>query len=268
VAYGDLDGAVGMIEQAQPMYLPGYFPEVRPTPAVLARTRIAQGRLADAAAWASQHQVSAEDRVSYLAEYNQLTLARLLIAQHCARQQPNILEDALTLLNRIVAVAEGADRGGSLIESLLVRALGHRARGDLHAALADLGRSLSVGVPLGYCRLFLDEGPAMDELLHRLVARPDLIGSDEATALLKAAERQHDARPDIRAPRPGGREPLSEREVEVLQLLATQLSGPEIADRLFMSVNTFRTHTRHIFTKLDVNTRRAAVNRAGELDLL
>ena len=57
-------------------------------------------------------------------------------------------------------------------------------------------------------------------------------------------------------------EALSDREVEVLRLLATNLTGPEIADRLFMSVNTFRTHTRHIFTKLDVNTRRAAVSRA------
>jgi LuxR family maltose regulon positive regulatory protein len=61
---------------------------------------------------------------------------------------------------------------------------------------------------------------------------------------------------------------LSEREVEVLRLLATTLTGPEIAGQLFMSVNTFRTHTRHIFTKLDVNTRRGAVSRAGELDLL
>jgi LuxR family maltose regulon positive regulatory protein len=61
---------------------------------------------------------------------------------------------------------------------------------------------------------------------------------------------------------------LSEREIEVLRLLATDLTGPEIANHLFMSVNTFRTHTRHIFTKLDVNTRRSAVTRAGELHLL
>jgi LuxR family maltose regulon positive regulatory protein len=66
----------------------------------------------------------------------------------------------------------------------------------------------------------------------------------------------------------GGQEPLSGRELEVLRLLASDLSGPEIADRLFMSVNTFRTHTRHIFTKLEATTRRAAVSRAGELRLL
>ncbi len=61
---------------------------------------------------------------------------------------------------------------------------------------------------------------------------------------------------------------LSEREREVVRLLATELSGPEIAGHLYVSVNTLRTHTKHIFSKLDVNTRRAAVRRAAELGLL
>jgi LuxR family maltose regulon positive regulatory protein len=167
-----------------------------------------------------------------------------------------------------VAAAVAADRGGSLIEALLVRALAHRIHGDADAALADLGRALSAGVPAGYCRLFLDEGPAMSELLRAVAERPHLLGSDEAAALLRAADRGHDAPALVQPPTPGGQEPLSEREVEVLRLLATSLTGPQIADQLFMSVNTFRTHTRHIFTKLDVNTRRAAVSRAGELNLL
>jgi LuxR family maltose regulon positive regulatory protein len=267
VAYGDLDGAVGMLEQAQPLHLPGYFPDVRPIPAIRARVHIAQGRLEDAAAWARAHHVTPVDPASYLAEYDQLTLARLLIARHRAAPQPSTLEDALTLLDRIVAAAEAADRGGSLVEALLVRALG-RCQGDLDAALADLGRALRAGVPVGYCRLFLDEGPALGKLLRVAAGRPDLLGSDEAAALLQAAERQQDAPPNTRPPTPGSQEPLSEREVEVLRLLATDLTGPDIADQLFMSVNTFRTHTRHIFTKLDVNTRRAAVSRAAELDVL
>jgi len=61
---------------------------------------------------------------------------------------------------------------------------------------------------------------------------------------------------------------LSDREIEVLRLMATDLTGPEIARQLFVSVNTLRTHTKHIFNKLDVNTRRAAVRRAAELELL
>ena len=267
VASGDLDGAVGMLEQALPLYLPGYFPDVRPIPAIRARVHIAQGRLDDAAAWARAHHVTPDDPANYLGEYAQLTLARLLLARHRAAPAPNTRQDAVPLLDRIVAAAQTADRGGSLVEALLLRALG-LAQSDLDAALGDLGRALRAGVPVGYCRLFLDEAPAMRELLQAAAARPDLRGSDEAAALLRADERQDEAPPDTRPPTPGSQEPLSEREVEVLRLLATDLTGPDIADRLFMSVNTFRTHTRHIFSKLDVNTRRAAVSRAGELDLL
>jgi LuxR family maltose regulon positive regulatory protein len=267
VAHGDLDGAVGMLEQAESLYLPGYFPDVRPIPASRARVHIARGRLEDAAAWARAHHVTPDGPSDYSAEYDQLTLARLLIAQHRAAPRPKTLEAARTLLDRIVAAAEAADRGGSLVEALLVRSLAHR-HSDRDAALADLGRALRAGVPVGYRRLFLDEGPPMGELLRAAAGRPDLLGSAEAAALLRAAERQQDDPSPTRPPALGSREPLSEREVEVLRLLATDLTGPDIAGRLFMSVNTFRTHTRHIFTKLDANTRRAAVSRADELGLL
>jgi LuxR family maltose regulon positive regulatory protein len=267
VAHGDLDGAVGMLEQAESLYLPGYFPDVRPIPASRARVHIARGRLEDAAAWARAHHVTPDGPSDYSAEYDQLTLARLLIAQHRAAPRPKTLEAARTLLDRIVAAAEAADRGGSLVEALLVRSLAHR-HSDRDAALADLGRALRAGVPVGYRRLFLDEGPPMGELLRAAAGRPDLLGSAEAAALLRAAERQQDDPSPTRPPALGSQEPLSEREVEVLRLLATDLTGPDIAGRLFMSVNTFRTHTRHIFTKLDANTRRAAVSRADELGLL
>ena len=83
-----------------------------------------------------------------------------------------------------MATAEAADRGGSLVEASLVRALAHRAAATSDAALADLGRALSAGVPAGYCRLFLDEGPAMVELLRALPGGRDLLGSGEAAALL------------------------------------------------------------------------------------
>ena len=87
-------------------------------------------------------------------------------------------------------------------------------------------------------------------------------GGKLAAAVLAVATR------DEPAPRPPQAEGLSERELEVLRLLATELTGPEIAQRLYVSLNTLRTHTRHIFAKLDVNTRRAAVRRAAERELL
>ena len=266
VAHGDLDGAAAMLEQAQPLYLPGYLPDVRPIAAMEARVHIRQGRLDDAAAWAGEHRASTGDPTSYLAEFNRLTLARLLIAQHRDQACPTRVEEAITLLDRIVFAAETAGRGGSVVEGLVVRALANQAIDHYDEALADLGRALTQAVPAGYRRLLLDEGPEMHALLRTLSRRPDHASSSAAAALLRMADAgTSQARV---SPTPAGREPLSEREVEVLRLLATDVSGPEIAERLFMSVNTFRTHTRHIFTKLDVNTRRAAVARAGELDLL
>jgi len=110
-------------------------------------------------------------------------------------------------------------------------------------------------VPHGFRRLYLDEGAPMVELLQAC--------GDELAATVLASGRPD--QPTAATAQPEG---LSERELEVLRLLATELTGPEIAQRLFVSLNTLRTHTKHIFTKLDVNTRRAAVRRAGEQHLL
>jgi LuxR family maltose regulon positive regulatory protein len=256
-ATGDLAGAVAMLDQAEPLFLPGYFPDVRPIAATRARVRIVQGRLGDARAWARDRGVAPTDPPAYLAEYDQLTLARLLVAEGDARA-------ALGLLGRVLDMAQAAGRDGSVVEAALVRALAHHANGDADSAAADLAAALTGGVPAGYCRLFLDEGPPMAELLGQVARAAAHDVRAHAEQLLAAAQR-----PSAHAPAgPAAGEGLSERELAVLRLLATDLTGPEISGRLFMSVNTFRTHTRHIFTKLDVNTRRAAVTRAGELGLL
>ncbi len=253
-AHGDLDGAVAMLDQAEPLFLPGYFPDVRPIPATRARVRVLQGRFDLARAWARESQVAPSDSPTYLAEYDQLTLARLLIAEGAA-------SEALVLLDAVLDVAQGEGRDGSVIEARMVRALAHRANGDADAAAADLTAALADGVPAGYRRLFLDEGQPLTELLGRLTAHE---ARAHAERLLAAARTSSAPAPARRASDEG----LSERELEVLRLLATELSGPEIAQQLFVSVNTLRTHTKHIFSKLDVNTRRAAVRRAGELGLL
>ncbi len=251
-AQGDLDGAVAMLDRAEPLFRPGFFPDVRPVAATRARVWVAQGRLAEAAAWARDRGVTPDDPPDFLAEHDQLTLARLLVAESRAGE-------ALPLLDRLVAAAEAAGRGGSLVEARMVRALALAAAGDRGAARADLAAALAAGVPTGFCRLFLDEGEPMAALLDELAR-----GGDRHARQLLAARRT----PDPPTPRGPVGETLSERELEVLRLLASELSGPDIARQLYVTINTLRTHTKHIFTKLDVTTRRAAVRRAGELDLL
>ncbi|HEX5089037.1 MAG TPA: LuxR C-terminal-related transcriptional regulator [Nocardioides sp.] len=228
-ARGDLDGAVAMLDRAEPLFLPGYFPDVRPIAATRARVRIAQGRLEDARAWARGR----EPAPGYLGEYERLTLARLRIAEADT-------DEALALLDRVLDDAR--ERAGSAIEARMLRALARRDPAGLAAAVGE-------AVPAGYRRLFLDEGEPMAELLR--AAGSELLPGTPPAPAARASE-----------------EGLSEREHEVLRLLATELSGPEIAGRLFVSVNTLRTHTKHIFSKLGVNTRRAAVARAAELGLL
>ncbi|HET6866765.1 MAG TPA: tetratricopeptide repeat protein [Solirubrobacteraceae bacterium] len=256
-ARGDLEGAVAMLDQAEPLFLPGYFPDVRPIAAIRARVWVAQSRLDAARAWARERGVTPRDPPTYLAEYDLLTLARLLIAE-------DVPHEALELLERVLDAARAAGRDGTLIEAGMLRALAHHATGEAYSAATDLSAALAAGVPAGYCRLFLDEGKPMTELLGRLARAPAHDVRSHAEHLLTTAQK-----PSAPAPTEGGADDeLSEREREVLRLLATELTGPEIAGQLFVSVNTLRTHTKHIFSKLGVNTRRAAVRRAVELGLL
>jgi LuxR family maltose regulon positive regulatory protein len=268
---GDLEAAAALLAQAESLYLPGFFPDTRPIPAVLASVRIAQGRLADAWKWAATHHVSEETEPTYLAEYNLLTLARLHIAQSGADGDPAGLDTAIGVLDRVVEAARASGRQGSLIEARLVRCLAHEARRDEESSVTDLDEALVAGAPAGYVRLFLDEGSDLEPPLRRLAAS-GLPGASHARDLLgnsghraphaAAASGSSTLTPSV------GSDQLSERELEVLRLLASDLSGPEIAQHLFVSVNTLRSHTKHIFTKLDVNTRRAAVRRATDLGLL
>jgi LuxR family maltose regulon positive regulatory protein len=144
----------------------------------------------------------------------------------------------------------------------VLQALTHHARGNVSGALAALERALTLAEPEGYVRLFAGEGPLMASLLR--AAAKQGIAPSYVHRLLAAGNRSED-----RPPLPQGLiDPLSERELEVLRLLASDLDGPDIARALTVSLNTVRTHTKSIYAKLGVNSRRAAVRRAGELGLL
>ena len=283
-AQGDAEAAQTHLDRAEQLYRPGFLPEVRPIPALRARLRVRSGALAAAARWARDRGVTladaarVEDAALYLHEYEHLTLVRLVLAEHRAlaatadgdraSAADAELDLARQLLDRLGETASTSGRAGSLVEIHLLTALVHDAAGDRHRARAAVAEALTVAPePEGYLQVVIDEGaPALDLLLT--VDRPHP-AFRQARRILAAAAADRTP-PSARRPPgiPQLTDPLSEREQQVLGLLASELSGPEIARALFISPNTLRTHTKHVFTKLDVTSRREAVARARERGLL
>jgi LuxR family maltose regulon positive regulatory protein len=257
-AAGDLETALALLDEAKRVYIQSLLPDLRPIAALKARIYLKQGRPDKARAWAAERGLSLADEVSYLHEFEHLTLARLEIA--------NPLVNAL--LARLLQAAEAQKRRGSALDILLVQALAHEAQGNRPQALAALERALALAEPEGYVRIFVDEGEAMRLLIEKQSRNRDHPLSDYVDKLLVAFTQPVAAPKSALIHQKSDMvEPLSERELEVLKLLRSELSGPEIAGRLIVSLNTFRTHTKNIFNKLGVNNRRAAVRRAEELDL-
>jgi LuxR family maltose regulon positive regulatory protein len=160
---------------------------------------------------------------------------------------------------------------GSVIEILVLQALAHEAQGDIPAALVPLERALTLAEPEGYVRIFVDEGAPMAQLLSEAAARR--IMPDYTAKLLAAFDAEGRTHPDD-SPRLAAAasqplvEPLSDRELEVLRLIAQGLSNREISERLFLAVITIKGHNRNIFRKLQVRRRTEAIARARELSLL
>jgi LuxR family maltose regulon positive regulatory protein len=260
-AEGDLDGALALLDEALRVYTGDFSPNVRPVPASRARVLAAQGRVDEAFAWVREQGLSADDDLSYLREFEHVTLARVLLAQSRGQRPRAPVDDAAQLLQRLLQAAEAGGRTGSVIEILVLQALAQHASGDVPGALAALERALTLAEPEGYVRVFVAEGPPMASLLR--VATNEGIAPSYVRRLLAAVGRSEGTPVRQRLI-----EPLSERELEVLRLLGSDLDGPDIARELTVSLNTMRTHTRNIYAKLGVNNRRAAVRRAAELDLL
>ncbi len=260
-AEGDLDAALELLDEAGRVYVGDYLPDVRPVPAARARLRLRRGELDEARAWARERDLSPDDELSYLREYEHVTLARLLLARYRRDRDGGALADALGLLERLLAAAQDGGRGGSVLEVLVLQALARQAAGEVPAALVALQRAVTLAQVEGQVRLFADEGPPMASLLKALTKRS---APPEARRLLAATTRtgQRPGRPAALV------EPLSDRELDVLRLLGSDLDGPDIARALSVSLNTMRTHTKNIYAKLGVTSRRAAVRQAHELNLL
>jgi LuxR family maltose regulon positive regulatory protein len=220
--------------------------------------------------------VAGSEPLDFLREMNEITRARVLLVQ-------GLLDEALSLLGRLASAAEAGGRTGRLIEILALQALGLsmiRTRGQkqdtTRPELKALERSLALAKPEGRLRLFLAEGPLMATLLRQAAARG--IEPEYVQELLDAFAVQASAeRPTANGIPPsfGLRtvpsslvEPLSERELEVLRLVAEGLSNREIAEQLVVAVGTVKAHLHNICGKLDVQNRTQAILQAQQLGLL
>ena len=258
IAEGRAVEALEHLREAERRYVSDFFPNVRPVPALIATVHIRVGQLDEAEKWVTTVAIGPDDAPTYLHELEHLTLARFLLA----RGDDSSLGAARRLLDRLASAAAEGGRNRSLIDIMILMALAQRVSHNVPAALEALRRAIALAEPEGIRRPFIDEAEALAGLLKQLSKR------EASSAFVRSiAMGGGSVAMPVASDHPDLIEPLSDREVDVLRLLRTDLSGPEVADELAVSLNTLRTHTKNIFEKLGVNSRRAAVRRAEDLDL-
>jgi LuxR family maltose regulon positive regulatory protein len=272
---GDLEAALVHLDDARRVFVKTPIPDTRPIEALKASIFLKQGCLEKAQDWARARRLSADDEISYLGEFEHLTLARVLMAEYQSRQGRCSLPQAIGLLERLLKAAEAQSRIGSVIEILVVQALAHQVQGNLPLALASLERALTAAEPEGYVRIFVDEGEPMRRLIFDFHLWLEKQTDGQSQPLLGYTEKllsvfqRLEGEQAVTGPIPPGMiEPLSERELEVLRLVAQGLTNNEISQRLVLALSTVKGHNLRIFGKLQARNRSEAVARARELGLL
>jgi LuxR family transcriptional regulator, maltose regulon positive regulatory protein len=266
-AHGDAAGALEAMDEAgQAGLSPQVITLFNPVPSQQARLLLAQGDIRAAAQWTAAAGLSPDDEPDYPREPAYLVLARVLLA----RGDPG---PAGTLLQRLLDAATSQGRVGSVIEIQALRALALDACGDHAGALGALTEALTLARRHGYVRVLADEGASMHTLLAKLAApRPGQrpIDPGHLDAVLRACRQADPVRPQPRAATapPGLIEPLTDRELEVLRLLAAGESNQRIAHDLFVALDTVKKHVTHVLGKLGAANRTEAAARARQLGLI
>ncbi|MBN1584673.1 MAG: hypothetical protein JXA89_28460 [Anaerolineae bacterium] len=225
------------------------------------------GKLEDAVHWAEASGLSVDGPFSYHHDLHHLNLVRVLLARGIAYASPSDLDQALDLLARLLAAAEKAGWVHEQIKILCLQALALDAQRDGDGALVALERALALAEPGGYVRIFVDEGTPMATLLRR-VAERDIAPAYTSKLLLSFGEHAIEQATIEKTDGSPMLEPLSEREIEILQLIAQGLSNREIGEQLFISQGTVKAHTSNIYGKLGVRSRTQAVAQARDWGLL
>jgi LuxR family maltose regulon positive regulatory protein len=261
LAQGDAEGALAEAREAELVAQSSGADDAIVDAAVWkARLHLARGDLASASS--EQERAARVGEVQPQSrEQERLLLARLLVA----RNEPR---EALQLLAQL---RERAEIPGTTVQILALQALALQAKGERERAASTLAEALVLAEPEGYVRTFADEGPPMNELLSRaLEARQrgrldPPVPAHYLRKLLAVLERDASGAASPASELP---EDLSEREREVLQLIAAGKTNRQIASELFVGVGTVKTHLNNLYRKLDAHSRTQAVARARELDLL
>ncbi len=231
-----------------------------PVPAERARLLLAQGDVKEVARWVEERGLKEEDEPGYARELEYLVLARYLLSR-------NMTERTLALLEPLGAAAKAQARMGSVIEIQVLQTLGFQAAGKADQAMKVLAETLLQAEPEGYIRTFVDEGGPMAALLHRALSRG--VTPDYTSRLLASFPSiGRGVEVSLYPVTFSFNESLSERELEVLRLLASGASNQEIAEELSIALTTARKHVSNIISKLGVNNRTQAVSRGRDLGLL
>ncbi len=267
LALGDLGAMRRTIQEAQ-RHAAGlhlYEAKRRWFTALEAQASLQEGDLAATAGWAKAAGLGPADTPHHWDEFAYFVYVRLLLAQ-------GRLEDAETLLATMERSARGAGRLRKLITIHLQQALLEQMRNRQAEAISRVASAVRLAAPEGYVRACLDEGPGIARLLPDV--RPAAPGFVDRLLDAFRQERRTPKAPAPEAGSPAGGEvagliePLTEREVEILRLIAAGRSNPEIADRLTLSLNTVKWHVKNLYGKLQVSNRVEAAARADELGLL
>jgi len=262
VSLGDFDSALVLLHKAEQQSQSNSTFSRYPIPVMRAYLNLLLGRLDDALDWVKVSSLSVQDRLNFRHEFAYLTFVRILIALYRKRQIKTALDEAQQVLEGLLKLAQDEGRTDSIIEILILQSIVYQVQDDNQTALDRLGNALKLAEPEGYTQVFVDEGDPMRQLLSKSLLQTD--DGTYLTRLLQAfSQSDHETEPNQLLI-----EPLSERELEVLKLIADGHTNQAIADELFIALSTVKKHVNNIYGKLNVANRTQAIKRARELTIL
>lgn len=256
-------GAIDLLEAAKSLNNRTPIPKVRSEDALIARIHIKQGKLTEVSRWLKSKKMNSSDELSYLNEFDYLTLARYLLAKAKKENNEAIINEAIILLERLLQNAKEGRRKRTIIEILVLQSTAYFEQKNTINSTNCLIEALNLAEPENYVGVFLEDGIQTAELLEELLEKKDHLPRSFINNLLTAFKSNRLIKTED-----GLVESLSEREHEVLRLIEAGFSNKKIVDKLFISMSTVKTHIRNIFSKLNVHSRTEAIVKAKEVNLI